>query len=85
MLILEAVTYASQRLLAGVPAATSWVWRRDTAAYLTLREWGRDDLAERLLDLTLGTEQEIQASVPWEAALQPAAPIERGPFPALPW
>lgn len=53
MLILEAVTYASQRLGAGVPAATNWVWRRDCDAYLALREWKRDDLAERLLDLTL--------------------------------
>ncbi len=33
-----------------------------------------------------GTVQEVQAPTePWEAELHPTAPIERGPFPALPW
>lgn len=68
MEITEAVTYASQRVQAGVRAATTWVWRRDCAAYLVLRRSGFKELGERLMNLTLGSEQEIQATDEWHRA-----------------
>jgi hypothetical protein len=67
--ITEAVTYAGQRLEAGGQAATTWIWRRDCAAYLVLRRDGRfRELGERLMSLTLGTEREVQASDDWHRA-----------------
>jgi hypothetical protein len=64
--ITEAVTYAGQRVQVGTRAATTGIWRRDCAAYLVLRRDGRfRALGEQLMSLTLGTEQEIQASDEW--------------------
>jgi hypothetical protein len=56
--ILEAITYATQRTRSDVRAATNWIWHRDIEAYSTLkasRRPGCVELAERLLDLTLGS------------------------------